>query len=49
MFSGVAHADDAAIRLSLAKLGGQSTEILASPVAWMKTVLTLCGVLYVTD
>lgn len=28
-FSGVAHADDAAIRQSLAKLGVQSTEIQA--------------------
>lgn len=48
-FSGVAHADDAAIRQSLAKLGVQSTEIQASPVAGMKTVLTHSGVLYVTD
>lgn len=39
-FSGVAHADDAAIRQSLAKLGVQSTEIQPSPVAGMKTVLT---------
>ncbi len=29
VFSGVAHADDAAIRQSLAKLGVQSTEIQA--------------------
>lgn len=49
VFSGVAHADDAAIRQSLAKLGVQSTEIQASPVAGMKTVLTHSGVLYVTD
>ncbi|MGS9149462.1 disulfide isomerase DsbC N-terminal domain-containing protein, partial [Salmonella enterica subsp. enterica serovar Infantis] len=36
----MAHADDAAIRQSLAKLGVQITEIHASPVAWIKTVLT---------
>ncbi|VDY38506.1 thiol:disulfide interchange protein [Salmonella enterica subsp. enterica serovar Daytona] len=48
-FSGVAYADDTAIRQSLAKLGVQSTEIQASPVAGMKTVLTHSGVLYVTD
>ncbi|WP_207547606.1 disulfide isomerase DsbC N-terminal domain-containing protein, partial [Paraburkholderia ginsengiterrae] len=42
-------AADAAIRQSLAKLGVQSTEIQASPVAGMKTVLTHSGVLYVTD
>ena len=44
-FSGMVHADDAAIRQSLAKLGVQSTEIQPAPVAGMKTVLTNSGVL----
>ncbi|UDJ83318.1 bifunctional protein-disulfide isomerase/oxidoreductase DsbC [Kosakonia oryzae] len=48
-FSGVAHADDAAIKQSLAKLGVQSSEILPAPVAGMKAVLTNSGVLYVTE
>lgn len=48
-FSGMVHADDAAIRQSLAKLGVQSTEIQSAPVAGMKTVLTNSGVLYVTE
>lgn len=48
-FSGMVHADDAAIRQSLAKLGVKSTEIQSAPVAGMKTVLTNSGVLYVTE
>ncbi|SFT83074.1 Thiol:disulfide interchange protein DsbC [Kosakonia arachidis] len=48
-FSGVAHADDAAIKQSLTKLGVQSSEILPAPVAGMKAVLTNSGVLYVTE
>lgn len=48
-FSGMVHADDAAIRQSLAKLGVQSTEIQPAPVVGMKTVLTNSGVLYVTE
>lgn len=48
-FSGAAHADDAAIKQSLAKLGVQSSEILPAPVAGMKAVLTSSGVLYVTE
>ncbi|SUX68865.1 thiol:disulfide interchange protein DsbC [Citrobacter amalonaticus] len=48
-FSGLAHADDAAIRQSLTKLGVQSTDIQPAPVAGMKTVLTNSGVLYVTE
>jgi Protein-disulfide isomerase len=48
-FSGVAHADDAAIKQSLTKLGVQSSEIVPAPVAGMKTVLTNSGVLYVTE
>jgi len=47
--SGMAHADDAAIKQSLAKLGVQSTEIQPAPVSGMKTVMTNSGVLYVTD
>lgn len=47
--SGIAHADDAAIKQSLAKLGVQSEDIQAAPVAGMKTVLTDSGVLYVTQ
>lgn len=48
-FSGLAHADDAAIKQSLTKLGVESTDIQPAPVAGMKTVLTNGGVLYVTD
>jgi thiol:disulfide interchange protein DsbC len=48
-FSGAAHADSAAIKQSLAKLGVQSTDIQPSPVSGMSTVLTDSGVLYVTD
>nr|WP_318383932.1 bifunctional protein-disulfide isomerase/oxidoreductase DsbC [uncultured Enterobacter sp.] len=48
-FSGLAHADDAAIKQTLAKLGVQSTDIQPAPVAGMKTVLTNSGVLYVTE
>ncbi|MGE2766858.1 disulfide isomerase DsbC N-terminal domain-containing protein, partial [Escherichia coli] len=44
-----AHADSAAIKQSLAKLGVQSTDIQPSPVSGMSTVLTDSGVLYVTD
>lgn len=47
--SGFAHADDAAIKQSLEKLGVQSSDIQPSPVAGMKTVLTGSGVLYVTE
>ena len=38
--SGAAHADSAAIKQSLAKLGVQSTDIQPSPVSGMSTVLT---------
>ncbi|MEQ4450653.1 bifunctional protein-disulfide isomerase/oxidoreductase DsbC [Kosakonia sp. YIM B13605] len=48
-FTGAAHADDAAIKQSLAKLGVQSGEVLPAPVAGMKAVLTNSGVLYVTE
>lgn len=47
--AGFAHADDTAIRQSLAKLGMQKADIQAAPVAGMKTVMTDSGVLYVTE
>lgn len=47
--SGFVHADDAAIKQSLAKLGVQNADIQSAPVAGMKTVLTDSGVLYVTE
>ncbi|MFK8259483.1 bifunctional protein-disulfide isomerase/oxidoreductase DsbC [Erwinia sp. AnSW2-5] len=47
--SGLAHADDAAIKQSLSKLGLQQTEIQPSPLPGFKTVLSESGVLYVTD
>ena len=47
--SGFVHADDAAIKQSLAKLGVQNADIQPAPVAGMKTVLTDSGVLYVTE
>jgi len=48
-FTGFAHADDAAIKQSLTKLGVSSSDIQPAPVAGMKTVLTNSGVLYVTE
>lgn len=48
-FTGFAHADDAAIKQSLTKLGVTSSDVQAAPVAGMKTVLTDNGVLYVTE
>lgn len=47
--TGLAHADDAAIKQSLSKLGLQQTEIQPSPLPGFKTVLSESGVLYVTD
>ncbi len=47
--SGAAHADSAAIKQLLAKLGVQSTDVQPSPVKGISTVLTDSGVLYVTD
>ena len=47
--SGAARADDAAIQKTLDKLGVQKSEIQASPIAGMKTVITENGVLYITD
>ncbi len=45
----LAHADDAAITHSLARLGVHNAEIQPAPVAGLKTVLTESGVLYVSD
>ena len=47
--SGLAHADDAAIKQSLAKLGVTSSDIQPAPIPGMKTVMTSGGVLYVTE
>lgn len=47
--SGLVHADDAAVKQSLSKLGLQQTEIQPSPLPGFKTVLSESGVLYVTD
>ena len=47
--SGVAHADDAAIKQSLQKLGIDEADIRSAPVAGLKTVLTDSGVLYVSE
>ncbi|MBV4367313.1 bifunctional protein-disulfide isomerase/oxidoreductase DsbC [Erwinia sp. BNK-24-b] len=49
MAAGLAQADDAAIKQSLAKLGLQQMEIQPSTLPGMKTVLTESGVLYVTE
>ncbi len=46
--SGVAHADSAKIKQSLEKLGIADAEVLDTPVASLKTVLTDRDVLYVT-
>lgn len=45
----LAHADDAAIKHSLSRLGIHSADIQPAPVAGLKTVLTESGVLYVSD
>lgn len=47
--TGFAHADDAAIRHSLTKLGLQQIDIQHSTLPGMKTVLTESGVLYITE
>ncbi|WP_074012780.1 bifunctional protein-disulfide isomerase/oxidoreductase DsbC [Candidatus Sodalis sp. SoCistrobi] len=47
--SPLVHADDAAIKHSLSRLGIHSADIQPSPVAGLKTVLTESGVLYVSD
>lgn len=47
--SGVAHADSAAIKQLLAKLGVQSSDVQPSPIKGISTVLTDSGVIYVTD
>lgn len=47
--SGFAHADDAAIKQSLARLGMANVEIQDAPVAGMKTVMSNSGVLYISE
>jgi len=47
--SGTAHADSAAIKQLLAKLGVQSSDVQPSPIKGISTVLTDSGVIYVTD
>ena len=47
--SGIAHADDAAIKQALSRLGVANPEVQPAPLAGMKTVLTDSGILYVTD
>ncbi|MBJ3815895.1 bifunctional protein-disulfide isomerase/oxidoreductase DsbC [Shimwellia pseudoproteus] len=47
--SGIAHADDAAIKQALSRLGVANPEIQPAPLAGMKTVLTDSGILYVTE
>ncbi|MCX8956916.1 bifunctional protein-disulfide isomerase/oxidoreductase DsbC [Erwinia psidii] len=47
--TGFAHADDTAIRQSLARLGLQQIDIQPSTLPGMKTVLTESGVLYITE
>ncbi len=48
-FSGFAHADDAAIKQTLGKLGLTNAEIQDAPVAGMKTVISNSGVLYLSE
>jgi thiol:disulfide interchange protein DsbC len=47
--SNLAHADDAALRSTLKKIGLSNPEIQAAPIAGLKSVLTPHGVLYVSD
>ncbi|MDV0422978.1 disulfide isomerase DsbC N-terminal domain-containing protein, partial [Klebsiella grimontii] len=47
--SGAAHADSAAIKQLLAKLGVQSSDVQPSPIKGISTALTDSGVIYVTD
>lgn len=47
--TGLAHADDAAIKQTLARLGMQNAEIQDAPVNGMKALLTNGGVLYITE
>lgn len=47
--SGLAHADDAAIKLSLEKLGIDGAEVQGAPIAGLRTVLTDSGILYATE
>lgn len=47
--SGFAHADDAAIKQSLTRLGLKSAEVQDAPISGMKTVISNSGVLYISD
>lgn len=47
--SGIAHADSAALKQSLEKLGIDNPDIQNAPIAGLKTVLTDSGILYVTE
>ncbi|PWC17757.1 bifunctional protein-disulfide isomerase/oxidoreductase DsbC [Brenneria corticis] len=47
--AGFAHADDAAIKQTLTRLGMQDAEIQPSPLSGMKTVLTDSGAFYISD
>jgi thiol:disulfide interchange protein DsbC len=48
-FAGAAHADEAAIKQTLSKLGMGQAEIKDAPVPGLKTVLTNSGALYITE
>lgn len=48
-FAGAAHADDAAIKQTLSKLGMGQADIKDAPVSGLKTVFTSSGVLYITE
>jgi thiol:disulfide interchange protein DsbC len=47
-FTGLAHADDAAIQQTLKKLDIQQTDIQPSPILGLSTVMTRNGVLYIS-
>lgn len=47
--SGFAHADDASIKQTMARLGMQGAEVQPAPLAGMKTVLTDSGVFYISE
>ncbi|CPR14390.1 bifunctional protein-disulfide isomerase/oxidoreductase DsbC [Brenneria goodwinii] len=49
MAAGFAHADDAAIKQTMARLGMQDAEVQPAPLAGMKTVLTDSGVFYISE
>ncbi|EHD23094.1 MULTISPECIES: bifunctional protein-disulfide isomerase/oxidoreductase DsbC [Brenneria] len=47
--AGFAHADDAAIKQTMTRLGMPAAEIQPSPLSGMKTVLTDSGAFYISD